>query len=115
MTEEPAETAEPAGNETGEEQPEKEPMKIEALHGPETLQAGQPGEWSFAAANAEKLVFAITAADGSITARQELAPESVSFHYTISASGLYTVRLTAMRGEESVSRGTAAGSLICSL
>lgn len=102
MTEEPAETAEPAGNETGEEQPEKEPMKIEALHGPETLQAGQPGEWSFAAANAEKLVFAITAADGSITARQELAPESVSFHYTISASGLYTVRLTAMRGEESV-------------
>mgnify|MGYP004530568381 CR=1 FL=1 len=102
MTEEPAETAEPAGNETGEEQPEKEPMKIEALHGPETLQAGQKGEWRFAAANAEKLVFAITAADGSITARQELAPESVSFHYTISASGLYTVRLTAMRGEESV-------------
>ncbi len=102
MTEEPAETAEPAGNEAGKEQPVIEPMKIEALHGPETLQAGQPGEWSFAAANAEKLVFAITAADGSITARQELAPESVSFHYTISASGLYTVRLTAMRGEESV-------------
>lgn len=102
MTEEPAETAEPAGNETGEEQPVIEPMKIEALHGPETLQAGQTGEWRFAAANAEKLVFAITAADGSITARQELAPESVSFHYTISASGLYTVRLTAMRGEETV-------------
>ena len=104
VTETPTETAEPAGKETdGEQQPEKAPMKIDALQGPESLQAGQTGEWSFAAENAEKLVFTITKADGSTMARQELAPESASFRYTLSASGLYTVRLTAVRGEETVS------------
>ena len=104
VTETPTETAEPVGEETdGEQQPEKAPMKIDALQGPESLRAGQTGEWSFAAENAEKLVFTITKADGSTMARQELAPESASFRYTLSASGLYTVRLTAVRGEESVS------------
>lgn len=104
VTETPTETAEPAGEETdGEQQPEKAPMKIDALQGPESLRAGQTGEWSFAAENAEKLVFTITKADGSTVARQELAPESASFRYTLSASGLYTVRLTAVRGEEDVS------------
>ena len=104
VTETPTETAEPAGEETdGEQQPEKAPMKIDALQGPESLRAGQTGEWSFAAENAEKLVFTITKADGSTVARQELAPESASFRYTLSASGLYTVRLTAVRGEEAVS------------
>lgn len=104
VTETPTETAEPAGEETdGEQQPEKAPMKIDALQGPESLRAGQTGEWSFAAENAEKLVFTITKADGSTMARQELAPESASFRYTLSASGLYTVRLTAVRGEEAVS------------
>ena len=89
-SEEPEETEEPAKEKT---------LKLENLTGPERLLAGQEGEWSFAAENAERLFFTLLKANGSQAARQELSPESRSFRYAVPESGLYTVRVTAERGE----------------
>ena len=89
-SEEPEETEEPAKEKT---------LKLENLTGPERLLAGQEGEWSFAAENAERLFFTLLKANDSQAARQELSPESRSFRYAVPESGLYTVRVTAERGE----------------
>ena len=89
-SEEPEETEEPAKEKT---------LKLENLTGPERLLAGQEGEWSFAAEKAERLFFTLLKANGSQAARQELSPESRSFRYAVPESGLYTVRVTAERGE----------------
>ena len=47
----------------------------------------------------KRLFFTLLKANGSQAARQELSPESRSFRYAVPESGLYTVRVTAERGE----------------
>ncbi len=98
----PGETPEgmPEMPEPSQKPDEEEAIQLKELTGPERLLAGQEGEWSFAAENAERLVFTLLKADGSQAAQQELSPESRSFRYAVPESGLYTARVTAEQDGE---------------
>ena len=94
-------TVEPTAEATAEPQ-DDETALLGALTGTERMFIGEEGAWHIDIDRADAASYAVCMPDGTIVAEGALPVDgAVDFSQRLDESGLYTVRVTAVRGEES--------------